>query len=374
MSSTFADKSGRGILLAALNRAAAAQGYSFTADDLQFGAVEESTNPARESQVSYAATPNSRYEGEQVAYYNRLDLSEIFTRGGVDVVQVYAGPTTVAEVVAAVNQRFSLGFTEDDIDFSGEFEEGASVVTLVANPASHGYQGTVAVELVEGKVPLAEVVLDPILDGPDYPEALPAYVITPFIIEGELTVKGQKPDGTMLNGSGNPSGDMTVASNGEIELAVGARVWKSKDTIAPESGHYEIEIGQDGDWNWPFSVALLEEDRPVTDLYDVTLTATSVETGSTLEFNLSRDGEGVYHFADTEHDLDIVDSVQTESGSVVQNIQRMTFYKDQLGEMTLNHLGTPIGEFMIGLSARRRDGLAEVVEVSITVNVTVPQD
>ena len=51
MSNTFADKSGRGLLLAALNKAAAEKGVTFKPTDLLFGSVEESTNPAREVQM-----------------------------------------------------------------------------------------------------------------------------------------------------------------------------------------------------------------------------------------------------------------------------------------------------------------------------------
>lgn len=373
MTSTFVDKSGRGVLLAALNKAAAAQGYSFAPADLSFGPVEASTNPVRQHQVVYTAAAESRYEGSQTAYYDRLDLTQLFVNAGIVSVELTQGPVNTGEVVAALNARFGLGFTAEDIDFSVAVDPAATSVILQAMEGSYGFQGQLEIQMVEGDVPLAEVIVDPVLDGPSYPEPVPVYITDPVITTGTLTLKGQKADGTMLNGSGNPSGEFTVATNGELELAVSARIWKSGDLPVPTEGHYAFEISDAGDWNWPFSVALLSESRPVTDLYDVTLAVTSVETGVVLPFVLVRDAEGGMHFINEQHGLDIVDSAVTESGDVVQNIQRTTFYKAQLGEMTTNTLGSPIGDFLISLNAVRREGLVQPLQVEISVSVTVPE-
>lgn len=371
MSSTFADKSGRGLLLAALNKAAAEKGFSFAPSDLTFGAVAESTNELRESQVVYTATPDSGFEGEAIAFYNRLDLSDLFTNAGIEVVQVPAGATTVEEVVGRLNHRYGLGFTAEDIVFGETVAEDAGSIVLTAAEGSLGFKGQLTVELVVGKFPLAEVVVDPVLDDMNLNAELPAYLIDPVIVMGEITPKGRKPDGTMLNGSGNPVGQMTVAANGELELAVSARVWKSGELPVAQDGHYDVVIKDNGDWNFPFSIALLEEARPVTDLYDVTLKIQAVESGNELVFTLHRDEAGVFHFINEAHELDINDSATTPAGDVVQNIQRATFYKAQLGELTTNALGAPIGDFIISLYAARREGLVEAVQAEITVNVSV---
>jgi len=372
MTSTFVDKSGRGVLLAALNKAAATKGFSFAPTDLNFGPVEASSNPARQNQVIYTATADSQYEGSQVAYYDRLDLTQLFVSAGIVNVELTQGASTTGDVVAALNARFGLGFTAEDIDFNVAVDPAATSVILQALEGSYGFQGQLEIQLVEGSIPLAEVVVDPVLDGPEYPAPVPAYIIDPVIVTGELTLKGQKADGTMLNGSGNPSTEFTVANNGELELAVSARIWKSGVLPVPEAGHYSIEIAENGDWNWPFSVALLSESRPVTDLYDVVLSITSLETGVALPFQLVRDAEGKMHFINEQHGLDISDSAVTASGDVVQNIQRATFYKAQLGEMTTNTLGSPIGDFLISLNAVRREGLVQPLQVEISVSVSVP--
>lgn len=374
MSNTFADKSGRGLLLAALNKAAAEKGVTFKPTDLLFGSVEESTNPAREVQMTYTAAPDTQFEGEAVAFYNKIDLTALFENAAIEVVQISAGPTSIAEVVAAVNARYSLGFTSDDIVTEGDFEAEASTVVLVAAEGSYGFKGQVIVEVVEGKLPLAEVIGDPVLGDLVTPVEIPAYLTAPVIIVGEITAKGRTAGNKMLVGTGNPVTEMTLASNGEIEVGLGARVWKGTTPPVSQDGHYDIAIKDNGDWNWPFSIALLQEERPISELYDVTLTVTSLESGISLPFYLNIDSDGVSHFVNTEHDFDIVDSSVTSGGSVVQNIQRVTFYKSVMGEMTTNAGGAPIGDFMVSLRAERREGLVEPVEVEISVNVTtMPQ-
>lgn len=374
MSSTFADKSGRGILLAAINKAAKA-GFVFTPSDITFSQPEVVDISGKDTKVVYTANANSKFEGAQDAFFNRLDLTGIFTAAGIDTVEVLQSAVTAdtsAAVVAAVNARYSLGFTAEDI-LDEAFEPGVTSVTLNANPLSHGYAGQLLVQLVEGKTPLAEVVVDPVLSGPSYPTPVPVYLTDVVFGDGEVTQKGQKEDGKMLIGTGNPSGDLFKADNGEIELAVGARRYRDINTFPPVDGKYTFDIADDADWNFPFSVALLQEDRPVTELYDVTLSIGSDATSEIVEFTLHRDDEGGFHFVNEALGLDINDSAADATGSVVQNIQRVTFYKEHLGAVVVNGAGAPVGDYHISLKAVRREGLVPAVEAAIMASVSVTQ-
>lgn len=378
MTSTFADKSGRGVLFAALQKAAVANGYELAPSDIVIGGVEESTNPARESQVGYQATPDSQYEGDAVAYYNRLDLQALFVSAGVDTVQIPAdGVESLEQVVSVLNQRYSTGFTAEDIATGGAFEVDGGFVQLQAQASSLGFKGALSVQLVEGvdpKIPLAEVIVDPVLGDLTYPVDVPVYLTEPVIVEGTISEKGQKENGTMLNGTANPSTDFTMVNNGEIELGLAARVWKSAITVPPVNNHYTLSIADEGgDWNWPIHISLLQEERPITDLYDVTLSAMSIESEQVLEFQLIRTEDGVLHFINEPNQLDIEDNVTTPAGDVTQNIQRVTFYKDYMGEMTQNATGAPVGEFIIELNATRREGLVPTLKCSISVDVTIAE-
>lgn len=153
MPDVIAAKSGLDLLFKSLNRAAAVNGFSFAATDLDFSPVSVSDNPELEVQVTYTATADSMFEGSAVAQYNRLDLTQLFA--GVDAV-VAAGPTTAGELVAAINARYGLGFTEADIDFTAPIGAEDTSAVLVAQEGSYGFKGQLLVQLDQPKVQVSE--------------------------------------------------------------------------------------------------------------------------------------------------------------------------------------------------------------------------
>jgi len=165
-------KQGQALLLASLNRAAAPQGFSFLPSDLSFSAVSASENPNREVQVTYTATPESLFEGAEVAYYDRLDLTSLFANAGVASVEMVKGATTTADVVTALNTRFDMGFTAEDFDLSLAIGAEDDVVVLTALPGSYAFKGALSVSLVVDKTPLNEAVVNPELDSME-PDAAP---------------------------------------------------------------------------------------------------------------------------------------------------------------------------------------------------------
>lgn len=158
-------KTGRALLLAALNRAAAAQGYSFSESDLTFSAVSATDNPNREVEVTYAATPESQFEGQEVAYYNRIDLGPLFANAGYEVIEMAPGASMAGSVVEYINNRFDMGFTAEDFDFDAPIGDSDESVVLTALPGSYAFKGQLVILLVEPKVQLSEVVVNPELDG-----------------------------------------------------------------------------------------------------------------------------------------------------------------------------------------------------------------
>jgi hypothetical protein len=163
MASNTADKSGRALLLAGINRAAKS-GIVFTFADISLGNPVAVENQSYETKVIYTALPgHPKYEGSQQALYTRVDIEAMFTDNGIAEVQVYASDvsgSSTADVVAALNARYGLGFDENDIVVEA-FEDGADSVILKANPLSHGYKGEVVVELVVPVTPLADLVVNP---------------------------------------------------------------------------------------------------------------------------------------------------------------------------------------------------------------------
>lgn len=178
---SIADKSGRGVFLEAVNKAVRDQLFEFAAGELTFSPVAASTNPAREAEVEVAVAnaegiiksfsgAEIRISGSQVVFFDRLDIGVMFLNVGIEVPSVPAGTyATTGDVVAALNARYDLGFTAEDIDFTAAVED--TMITLTALPGSYGFRGDVMVEIQqagEQEVPLTDVVINPVLDGPDY--------------------------------------------------------------------------------------------------------------------------------------------------------------------------------------------------------------
>lgn len=184
---SIADKTGRGVFLEAVNKAVRDQGFEFTAGELTFSPVEESTNPAKEAEVQVTVANaegiiksvngvETRISGPQVVFFDRLDIGQMFLNVGIEVPSIPAGEyDTTGDAVAALNARYGLEFTAEDIDFT-ETVEGTFSVTLNTLPGSYGFRGYLMVDIQqagEPEAPLADVVINPVLDGPDYDDVTP---------------------------------------------------------------------------------------------------------------------------------------------------------------------------------------------------------
>lgn len=183
---SIADKTGRGVFLEAVNKAVRGQGFEFAAGELTFSPVAPSTNPAKEAEVEVAVANaegiiksvngvDTRISGPQVVFFDRLDIGQMFLNVGIEVPAVPAGTyATTGDVVAALNARYGLDFTEEDIDFTVAVEDIS--VMLTALPGSYAFRGDLMVDIQqagEPELPLADVVINPVLDGPDYGDVTP---------------------------------------------------------------------------------------------------------------------------------------------------------------------------------------------------------
>ena len=183
---SIADKTGRGVFLEAVNKAVRGQGFEFAAGELTFSPVAASTNPAREAEVEITVTNaegiiksvidvETRISGSQVVFFDRLDIGLLFLNEGIEVPSVPVGTyATTGDVVAALNARYGLDFTEEDIDFSVVVEDVS--VMLTALSGSYGFRGDLMVDIQqvgEPEAPLSDVVINPVLDGPDYGDVTP---------------------------------------------------------------------------------------------------------------------------------------------------------------------------------------------------------
>lgn len=168
----------------------------------------------------------------------------------------------------------------------------------------------------------------------------------------------QTPEGYLIHGSGNPSGGMTVVTNGEIELAAAARYPNDMTVVTPVDGVYALPHAVGRDWIIPFSFGLTNKvsGKKLTELYDITLKVTAKAPENDLVLTLRTDAAGKVHLENPSEGIDIVDG--TTDGFVYQNIQRLSFYRH-------GYVG---GDFTVTLTATTITRTSPPVEVSFTVS------
>ena len=217
-------------------------------------------------------------------------------------------------------------------------------------------------------VEIEEVDTDFFEPGPeDLENFIPVYRL------GQPSAKFLNSNGRLLHGSGNPSDNMLIGTNGEIEIAVATRYYKNTTTFTPVEGVYEVPLTHSQDWTIVFSIGLVNTDsESVADRYDVTA---SFEMPGGHAFNLRlHEINGQLHFATEDFStINIIDSNVGPNNSFFQNIQRLNWFTepgDQYG-LTYNDFGSPLGEYTVTFTATRKAGNVDPIVISYKVNATL---
>lgn len=140
-------------------------------------AIDEKVNT---SMLITAKDQYSLYQGSVTVYYHRMDLQELIRQTPLmaDVKEA----TTTMDVVAALNKKYGLILTADDIVTRPLTTEEKDLdnpinVTIEAMPNSQGWVGSVAVGMRRGGYQLTDYITDLTVSAFDYPAA---YSSKPF--------------------------------------------------------------------------------------------------------------------------------------------------------------------------------------------------
>lgn len=271
----------------------------------------------------------------------------------------------------------NLIVTNSDLDEDRALQ-AAPVGTLVFKPSARsffkrteeaaweGVDNNADVENLSVSMPSTStpVVVPSLPKPPEGPIDDTSFIVSPSVRTGRASaasVKDANPS-HLLHGSGNPSDNMVVASNGEISLAGACRVYRSSTAFAPEDGVYSINVFESEDktkkdWTFVYSVALDNDTNGslITDLYDVSIIVENMDTGRRMVYPLTF-ADGKFVMYDAVRDIRIDDNTVGRDGRVMQNVQRITFYAEkmhaEIGELS----GSPIGSYMFKIRAVRKTG------------------
>lgn len=350
-------------------------GTSYTVSDLIIGAPTSSAdvdyNTDIDITIKKEALPEAVVlpEGETgllvPIHYNRLDLGRLFLNKHLTLRFAEGETIDIVSIAAKIKDEVKVVFetVAGDADLAAVTVDPTKLPTSVllrATDTSLRFTGQFAVDVAKAIVQDTSIIT-PVEEVVNAPIAAPLAL---------------KADGTLAAGTGNPNGKLIVADNGELEIAVGARLFKNANLVAPSENSYALVVGETADWNLPYSFALLNKKNgsTITDLYDISLKVTAGTGGGVLNFALKRE-YGKLVFVDTANDLRIVNGFVSGDQSVYQDIQRLSAYKQAFGSVETNEAGALLGDYTIEAKAVRKQATGiDPVVVSYTVSATKVAD
>ena len=346
-------------------------GTSYTVSDLIIGAPTSSAdvdyNTDIDITIKKEALPEAVVlpEGETgllvPIHYNRLDLGRLFLNKHLTLRFAEGETIDIVSIAAKIKDEVKVVFETvagdaDLVPVTVDSTKLPTSVLLRAADTSLRFTGQFAVDVAKA------IVQDTSIIAP-VEEVVNAPIAAPLAL---------KADGTLAVGTGNPNGKLIVAGNGELEIAAGARLYKNVNLIAPNENSYAVVVGEAGDWNLPYSFALLNKKNgsTITDLYDISLKVTAATGGGVLNFALKRE-YGKLVFVDTANDLRIVNGFVAGDQSVYQDIQRLSAYKQAFGSVETNEAGALLGDYTVEAKAVRKQATGiDPVVVTFTVSAS----
>lgn len=206
-------------------------------------------------------------------------------------------------------------------------------------------------------------------------DSIAGVVVEPVVTPNQSApAQAVKPDGNLLDGTGNPPGSLVIASNGHLDLALGARI-RQVATLPPadENGHYNVEIGSTRLWTFVYSASLnsVEFGSVLTNFYDITLKVEDTDhVGESINLDMTRIGNAYLNIDETNN-IRITDGTYLADLSVFQDIQSVSFYGTAFPSATRNAAGGLLGNFRLTYTATPKAGVAgDPVVCTITATIT----
>ncbi len=148
-------------------------GKKISPADLQVESIGVNTNldVARNTQALLIARENGRLKGGMTFYYNRLDLSTLFSGAKVVLTLPFGSRITTQSLAKLVGERFGLDLLPEDVLPSGEYYLSSFPfeLKLVADPQSLAVVNELTVEIKDAGLETSIAVGIPTLDGLNAP-------------------------------------------------------------------------------------------------------------------------------------------------------------------------------------------------------------
>lgn len=343
-----------------------------------FGPNEDSERPGEYSAV--LSGDGVRAVGEVTVTYDRLELADVVAALDNGGIALRTSGASYAEVATLLREQMGVNILDTDLEEGSlSAPEVISNVTVAAAQDSRLFKGALPITIApfygdETGLALINNGREPLFPVDNIVEAT-------VVEDISLPEEALKGDGTLLIGSGNPDGNFVSASNGELTIAMGARVYQVGSNLpVPQDLAYSYQIEDTQDWNFLFSLSMhnAPEGRRLVDVYDVAMTWVQQSTGHSITWSL-QDRDGAMVLVSDDENMVISDSATGPTGIALQNIQRMRHYIENNDQAyfspdQLNSFGALLGSFTFTVSAIRKNSLVDPLVLSTNVSVTLVEE
>lgn len=299
--------------------------------------------------------------------YNRVSLTTA-THYKAPILAHDGDWESVHDALDAINERFGLQLTTDDVEDDDMPSVEAYPVNLLirAKSGSLIYIGSTTLQLVDPEAG------DQILTDP----------ATSF----NTTMNGGFDSGSRFNTLGLSNNEFVVSENNEIEVGLAVALLASngnvQSSVTPTDDVYSFLVAGDSRYGLAFNVFLKNSLNAETlhELYNLRLVIEST-SGSTqfFDMNLYYEG-GVYHLRSQDHLIDLTVAnngiyVGTKNdGEFLQGVINFADYPGVFAGYSKNDVNSPYGTWHAFIVATRKSGEAAEVGHRITVRTEVVAD
>ncbi|QVD49347.1 hypothetical protein LUCX_277 [Xanthomonas phage vB_XciM_LucasX] len=335
----------------------AANATSFEASDVVIGAPSVSADEKYNTdiEVTHTVTPDDGQPTPVTVeyHYHRFDLARLFANRSIEIVN--NNYTTVADLLAPLATEARVVFESTDLVQAnlptGDYPRA---VVLKANPMSLRFTGQFSIDLLEAKAVDDSFITEPVIT----PNATPSQIL-------------RSPEHGTLLANNQSAEKLFVASNGEVELFVGARLGKVDYAVGSRNDEVVLDISDQGEWNIPFGAALLKKtnSKRLTDRYAVSLKITAAQGGGVINLALTRKFGRLY-LIDTANQIEQHHEEATNADqSLYTDVLYINHVKRKFGSLTLNPAGSPYGDFQIEFKAVDLADASNTLTLAFTAKV-----
>lgn len=310
------------------------------------------------------AAGQTKLVNDVALFYDRLPLETLFSEVSDKTVIAETVELTAQSVLDTLNERFKLGFSDEDFDLESlVFEEG--FLSLTAKPNGLVYTGVLTVPYTSDLIRLSVLLGDGIVVGFESPTL---ELKNQVVFTSNTTSKYVNSEGNLLYAN-TPGDEMIILTDQVIELAMSTRIVADNNSLVPVDKHYDVKIPNPGRWGSLLNVAIPAHMGYITDHYDVEVRVQTVDGRNNHIWKLEKSGTILRWMYTTTARL-LAGIVSSPAYNVASVLMLPPQHTELMAGGTISPDGALLGNVTTTLTAVKKDGTGSPLVLAMTTNIT----